>query len=239
MPSLSIVIPAYNECSTIEDIVKRSLVAARKVSNDVEVVVLDDASKDNTVEIVEHLVATEPHVRLLKHEKNQGIAKTFEDLYAAAQKEYVFLVSGDGQFPPELVERAMPLLAQADIVICRRTYKHYSPYRHVISILYRWMPCVLFGIDLLDPGSVKLVPKKLYTEIRVRSKSVFVEAERIIRAVKGGATIASVDFRQEPRKGGRAGGARWQMVLASVRDMLSLWWDLLLHPFTQRYTNKR
>ncbi len=226
MPSLSIVIPAYNEEAAIADTVARCDAAAARCTSDYEVIALDDTSKDNTLSILESLKARFPRLHVERHEKNQGIAKTFEDLYALASKDYVFLVSGDGQFPPELVERCMPLLDRADIVICNRSTKQYTLARHVISFCYRWLPRVLFGVDLYDSGSVKLVPLKVYRDIRVSSTSVFVEAERIIRAAKRGYRIAKIDFVQETRKGGKAHGGKPSTVWKAFADMWRTWWRL-------------
>jgi glycosyltransferase involved in cell wall biosynthesis len=192
--SLSIVIPAYNEEVTIADIIQRSLHAAQAWTNDFEVLVLDDKSKDRTVEIIQSICAQNPRVTLIRHEVNQGIAVTFEELYRLASKEYVFLVSGDGQFPPELLHSCIPLLENADIIICQRTYKPYNIYRHIVSWSFRWIPYFLFGVDLYDAGSVKLMPKRYLVEIPVTSHTVFVEAERLLKAKKLGARIAAVKF---------------------------------------------
>lgn len=226
MPSLSIVIPAYNEEAAIANTVSRCVAAAARCTPDYEVIALDDASSDGTLDVLRTLQQSFPAVRVERHENNQGIARTFEDLYALATKDYVFLVSGDGQFPPELVERCMPLLKQADIVICKRTVKRYTIVRHIISFCYRWLPRILFGVDLYDSGSVKLVPRAVYREIAVSSKSVFVEAERIIRAAKRGYRIAKIDFVQEERKGGRAHGGKPSTVWKAFVDMWSVWWRL-------------
>ncbi len=226
MPSLSIVIPAYNEAATIADIVQRCDAVASRCTNDYEVIVMDDCSKDETSTILQSLKPKFPKLRAERHVVNGGIAKTFEDLYALASKEYVFLVSGDGQYPPELVERCMPLLNEADIIICNRTTKHYTLLRLVISWGYRWMPRILFGVDLYDSGSVKLVPREVYQKISVTSTSVFVEAERIIRAAKRGYRIGKIDFEQVERKGGKAHGGKPSVILKSIGDMLRCWWEL-------------
>jgi glycosyltransferase involved in cell wall biosynthesis len=226
LPSLSLVIPAYNEEATIADIMRRSLNVLRACTDDYELIVLDDASRDATFAIMQGIAATDPRVRIDRHGNNMGIAATFEELYSLATKEYVFLISGDGQFPPETLLSCMPLLGQYDIVICKRTYKHYTLYRHVVSFCYRWLPRILFGVDLIDPGGVKCVRREIYTDIHVRSTSVFVEAERIIRAVKRGKTLTSVDMVQVPRKGGKAAGGRIGTVSQSVLDMIVCWWQL-------------
>jgi hypothetical protein len=101
--------------------------------------------------------------------------------------------------------------------------KHYTPYRHAVSWAYRWLPRLLFGVDLVDPGSVKVVRRTIYREVPVTSTSVFVEAERIIRAVRRGYRLTAVDMESQPRVGGQASGARLPVALAAARDLMRFW----------------
>ena len=229
MPSLSLVIPAYNEEAGLASTVQRCQTTLQKCTDDYEIVILDDCSKDNTVQLMEQIRQTDPaHIRTMSHETNKGIATTFEDLYRAATKEYVFLIPGDGEYPPEALERAMPLLNDFDIVVCRRIQKNYTFYRHIVSNLYRWLTVILFGVELYDPGTTKIVKREIYTSIPVTCTSVYVEAERMVRAVKKGYRLTAIDIVQEVRKGGVARGARWATVWASGKDVLRLWWELMI-----------
>ncbi|MBP6715617.1 MAG: glycosyltransferase family 2 protein [Acidobacteria bacterium] len=223
MPSISLLIPAYHERLTIEPLMERALAVLQSCTDDYELIVLDDASTDDTFAIMQRVQARHPGIIVRRHERNMGIAATFEELYQLASKEFVFLISGDGQFPPETLTRCLPLLAEHDIVICRRVSKHYTPYRHAVSWAYRWLPRLLFGVDLVDPGSVKVVRRTIYREVPVTSTSVFVEAERIIRAVRRGYRLTAVDMESQPRVGGQASGARLPVALAAARDLMRFW----------------
>lgn len=223
MPSISLLIPAYHERLTIEPLMERALAVLQACTDDFELIVLDDASTDDTFAIMQRVQARHPAIIVRRHERNMGIAATFEELYQLASKEFVFLISGDGQFPPETLTRCMPWLAEHDIVICRRVTKHYTLYRHVVSWAYRWLPRMLFGVDLVDPGSVKVVRRTIYRQVPVTSTSVFVEAERIIRAVRQGYRLTSIDMESQPRIGGQASGARLPVALGAARDLLRFW----------------
>jgi len=167
-------------------------------------------------------------IRTMQHARNLGIAATFEDLYRAATKDWVFLIPADGEYPPEALLDALPLLATSDVVVCHRVRKDYTPYRHLVSGAYRWLTRLLFGVDLYDPGSTKVVKRAIITETPVRSTSVYVEAERLIRAARRGSRIAKVDIVPERRYGGRARGARLRTVVESARDMARLRLELWL-----------
>ena len=133
-------------------------------------------------------------------------------------------------FLPLVTPRRYPLLrgcgARARVPVDARTKQPYGVYRHVVSWGYRALPRLLFGVELFDSGSVKLVRRRIYQEIPVGSRSVFAEAERLIRAARAGFEIGKVDIVQEPREGGRAAGARLSTVARAVSDMAALWWRL-------------
>src|SRR5208337_4143061 len=110
-PSISLLIPAYNEEATLAATVHRAQSAVCTCTEDYEIVVMDDASRDRTAEIIQRLATADPgRVRNLRHETNRGIAATFEDLYRAARKDYVFLVPADNEFPPEILRQIVPML---------------------------------------------------------------------------------------------------------------------------------
>jgi dolichol-phosphate mannosyltransferase len=226
VPSVSLLIPAYNEHASIADVIERSLAVLKECTTDAELIVLDDASKDDTFALMQQAKERHPDIRIERHTVNGGIAKTFEDLYKMASKDFLFLISGDGQFPPETLKKCMPLLETNDVVICDRIYKDYTLYRHIISFSYRWFPRILFGVDLRDPGTIKCVRREIIKDIQVTSTSVFVEAERFIRAAKRGYKIAHVDMIQEQRKGGKARGGKPSTIAKSVADMMRVWWSL-------------
>jgi glycosyltransferase involved in cell wall biosynthesis len=229
MPSISLVVPAYNEEGGLEQTVNRCLHTLRQCADDYEIVILDDCSQDRTPEIMERIRQKDPgHIRTMRHATNKGIAATFEDLYKAATKEYLFLTPADGEYPPEALLDCVKLLPECDIVVCHRQYKHYTAYRHLVSLGYRWFTVLLFGADLYDPGSTKLIRRSLITDIPVTSKSVYVEAERVIRAVRMGYKVGKVNIVQENRKGGKARGAKVETVWLAASDMVRLWWELIV-----------
>lgn len=217
-------IPAYQERLTIEAVMERAIAALTAATDDHELIVLDDASTDETFTLMQRVAARHPGIIVRRHERNMGIASTFEELYRSASKEFVFLISGDGQFPPEILQRCMPLLADHDIVVCRRTTKHYTLYRHAVSWAYRWLPRVCFGVDLKDPGSVKVVRREIYDTVPAHSTSVFVEAERLIQAVRHGYRLTSIDIDSQPRVGGKASGASLAVARRAAADLWRFWW---------------
>ena len=229
MPSISLVIAAYNEAATLRSVFDRCLTVLQQCSDDYEIIILDDASIDETGAIAEEIRNAYPEVvRVRTHETNCGIGLTFEELFRAASKEYIFDVPADGEYPPEVLPEILPLLAEYDIVVCNRIVKKYTVYRRLVSYLYRFLPRVLFGVELYDPGSTKCRSKAMIDEITITSKGVFAEAERLIRAARKGYRIGKVDIAPERRIAGDPQGAKFSNVMWAGVDLGCLWLRLIV-----------
>lgn len=236
MSSLSVAFPAFNEEESLEKVVREFIVELQQRSIDFEIVLLDDGSTDHTRAIIERLAVEFPTViATVYHEQNTGIAVSFQDVQRAASKEYVILVGADGQYPPEIISTCLPYLDAYDVIICKRRQKHYSLYRAVISGSYRWMCRLLFGIDLLDPGGAKVIRRSLVDELPLRSHSVFVQPEQVIRAVWGGYRIKFVEVTCIPRQAGKAKGCHFSLIVFAFRDLCALWWERYCSKTSTRY----
>lgn len=231
MASFAIVIAAYNEAGTLADTVERVLTVLEECVDDFEIVILDDGSTDGTSAIAADIADRNPEiVRLITHATNQGIAATFEELYqAGATKDYVFDVPADGEFPPEVLREMIPMLEEFDVIICkRRRLSGYTQYRRFVSFCNRFLPRLLFGVDMYDPGSAKCRRREVITDISVVSSSMYVEQERIIRAAWRGYRIGMIEVTPAPRRDTSGAGARPMNVCLAVRDMLLLWVRLVI-----------
>jgi glycosyltransferase involved in cell wall biosynthesis len=101
MTVLSIVIPAYNEENGIAEIASRVLSiesALKKVGVDhLELLVVDDGSKDRTVEVAERI----PGVCLIRHPQNKGYGAALKTGFSKATGELIGFLDADGTYPPE------------------------------------------------------------------------------------------------------------------------------------------
>lgn len=111
---LSVVIPAYNECTTIEDILQR----VRAVNFDKEMIVVDDCSKDGTREILRRIEQEATDVRVIYHEVNRGKGAALRTGFAAATGDLVIVQDADLEYNPQEFHRlAKPILdGRADVV---------------------------------------------------------------------------------------------------------------------------
>jgi len=158
MTTVSIVIPCYNEEQTIPMLREAMLrvIAAFGPSHEVETLLVDDGSTDGTYASLK-AVGGDLHGRVLRHERNRGIAEAFRTGFRAAQGDVVCTMDADCTFDPmDLV----PLVAQleatrADVVVG----SHYHP-KGAVEGVPAWRVSLSRAASLLYR---LLLPVKLYT----------------------------------------------------------------------------
>ncbi|MCF0259612.1 MAG: glycosyltransferase family 2 protein [Erysipelotrichaceae bacterium] len=103
---ISIIMPAWNAAKTIEDSIQSALDQTWK---NLEVLVIDDGSSDDTVGIVEKMAEKDSRVRLLKNPKNQGVCQTRYNGLQQARGNWIALLDSDDLWAPEKLEEQMKL----------------------------------------------------------------------------------------------------------------------------------
>src|SRR5258708_38129107 len=88
-PSVSLVIPMFNEEENIEHAIDFAVDALERHAGDYEIVVVDDASEDRSPEIVARLAAANPRIRVQRHERNRKLGAALNTGFAAVRKDRV------------------------------------------------------------------------------------------------------------------------------------------------------
>jgi len=229
LASLSIVVPAYNEAASIAETIEDALAVGTRVARELEVLVCNDGSRDETGVIAARAAERDRRVRVLDRQANRGIEASLRALYASARGEWVFLMSADRQWPmTSLVELAGAAEDGADFVIGVRSNKRevYTPYRQLVSWGYERIVRTL-GAPGGDPGSIKLARRELL-DAEVTARGVFAEGERVIRAARSGARVVEVAVEFQRRGAGKATGARRDVVTRALVDAVRVTSSLAL-----------
>src|SRR5205085_2060144 len=117
-PTLSLVVPMFNEELNIEHALRAAVRALEKYTSDWEIIVVDDASTDSGPALVMKAADGEPRIRLIRHPENRKLGGSLKTGYAAAGKDLVLYMDADLPFYPDVVGRAIQAmeLTGADLI---------------------------------------------------------------------------------------------------------------------------
>ncbi|HEX9437559.1 MAG TPA: glycosyltransferase family 2 protein [Candidatus Limnocylindria bacterium] len=226
LASLSAFFPAYNEQANVEAVVREALAKLPRFADDLEIVVVDDGSADRTGEIADRLAAEDPRVRVVHHRPNRGYGGAVRSGLVSATREHVFFTDADLQFDLDDLERLLPRLARADVVIGYREKRADPPKRLFIAWVYNTLIRVLFVSPFRDVDcAFKLFRREVFDRVplaRVRSNGAFFSPELLLVLRAGGVRIEQVGVRHFPRRAEAEKGATLRVVVRAMRDLLRL-----------------
>lgn len=121
LPKVSVITPAYNVAPYIAQCIES---VQQQTLTDWEMIIVDDASTDDTVQVVQPYLA-DPRVRLLRNERNMGAGDTRNRALDAAQGEWIAVLDADDWYAPQRLERLLAFAQrmQADMVADLQSYQ--------------------------------------------------------------------------------------------------------------------
>jgi glycosyltransferase involved in cell wall biosynthesis len=222
-PSLSIFFPAYNEEGIIEQTVRKAVMAARGITQDFEVIVVDDGSADSTARLVEDITREEPNVRLVRHGVNRGYGAALRSGFASATKDLVFFSDADGQFHLDELPETLAQARSAPVVAGYRIKRSDPWHRLFIARTYRLIVFAVFGLRVRDIDCAwKLFRREALEGLVLESNGAFISSELLIKLRRRGVPIREVGVHHYPRTTGVSKGATPKVILKTIRDIVRL-----------------
>jgi glycosyltransferase involved in cell wall biosynthesis len=220
--SLSLIIPTFNDESTVGKLIADGVALLEEVCPDYEIVLVNDGSKDNTWEVLQRAAQINNRVRLINHPVNKGYGETIRELYYAAQKDLIFSLPGDYQYAPKELLKMAEGLTRSDFVIGLRV-KRNDPWRRKLqSAVYNFMLRALYGLKHKDVNSIKLFKRKILDQVHLQSPTAFVDAELCIRAEKAGFNIIEIPIEHLPRLSQGASGGKLSVIAQTFGDLVNM-----------------
>jgi glycosyltransferase involved in cell wall biosynthesis len=116
-PVMTVIVPCYNERDAVGDTIGRILA----VPLNLEVIAIDDASTDDTLQILEKMAASNPRMRVMNHPYNMGNGASVKTGIRNSKSDVVMIIDADGQHPPEDIPRFHEKIQEYDLVVGQRT----------------------------------------------------------------------------------------------------------------------
>jgi glycosyltransferase involved in cell wall biosynthesis len=222
-PSISVILPAYNEEANVEDAVDRCLQALARFTDRPEVVVINDGSRDRTGELADALAQRNSAVKVIHNPINLGVGISLLIAMKAATGDLVIHNAMDYPFDLNDLERVLPLFPENDVVvIVRKDRSAHSPYRKLTSLVHYGLVRLLFRVPFRDMNFVQMYKREVLQQVLVRGKSpAFVTPELLIRARNAGYRIAQVEAVFHRRQRGQASYGKPRDILWALADLCS------------------
>jgi glycosyltransferase involved in cell wall biosynthesis len=228
--SLTAFFPAYNDQHTIEAIVRTVADEMRKVTNDFEVLVVDDGSKDQTGSILDALAAELSFLRVIHHERNMGYGAALITGFNNCKKELIFYTDGDGQYDVrELHNLLEHLKPNIDLVNGYKVKRADAWYRIWIGSMYRRAMRWAFRLSIRDVDcDFRLFRRYIFDTITLESRSGVICVEMAKKFEQAGFRMVEVPVSHYPRKYGRSEFFRIRHLAYTFKGLLKIWWTLIV-----------
>jgi dolichol-phosphate mannosyltransferase len=220
---LSLIIPVYNEEANLERLHAEIEEAMKSVSQDYEVVLTDDASKDRSWEIMKAIAVRDPHWRVQRFAENCGESAASAAGMKSARGDILITLDADLQNDPKDIPKFLEALKSADCVCGSRVHERADNWlRRVSSRIANAVRNKLSNEEISDAGcTYRAFKKHCLTDIKF-----FRGAHRFLPTLfrMEGWKVVEVSITPRERYAGESKYGVWNRLFKSFTDLLAVRW---------------
>jgi len=229
-PSISAFFPAYNDGGTIASMVVMAVTVLEELTDDYEVIVVNDGSADFTPIVLDRLAANFKRVRIIHHDGNKGYGGALRTGFANASKDWVFYTDGDAQYD---VQDLRTLYAQlGDGIDMAQGYKisRNDPwYRKVIGRVYHHTVKRMFGLRMRDVDcDFRLIRRSVFDKVKLTRNSGVICVEMMKKIQDNGFKIVEAPVSHYHRAYGGSQFFNFKRIWKTGIDLIHLWQELVI-----------
>jgi glycosyltransferase involved in cell wall biosynthesis len=225
--NVSIVLPCYDEEQIIARTIEKVLNWADNERLNIEVIVVNDGSNDDSKAVVERIASNDKRVMLVHHEINKGYASAIVTGIDRAHHEIVGFMDSDGQFDPIDFNLLMPSLKHHDFAAGIREQRADRFHRKINASIYNFAVRFLFGVRAQDIDcGFKIFKRSIWTVIRPTIASgALLNAEIFVHLKEHEIAYFQAPIRHFPRTTGASTGANVRVIMKAALELATLFLD--------------
>jgi dolichol-phosphate mannosyltransferase len=243
LPSLSIVVPCYNEADNLPSMAGALFPVVSELAQrwSVQVILVDDGSIDDTRRCLEQMARERPGVLVVSHARNRGLGAAVRTGFAAAQGEVIVTTDSDGTYPfteiPCILER---LASEVDMVVASPYHRQggvhgVAPYRLVLSqgasLIYR----LLLDWQIHTYTSLfRVYRRDVVMHVPSRADGFLMPAEFLANAMLLGYRVVEFPTALHVRRHGQSKARVLRIILAHLQFQAVLLWRQLTRQASAR-----
>jgi glycosyltransferase involved in cell wall biosynthesis len=232
---LTVMFPAYNDAETIGTLVEYSAALLPRVADSYEIVVVNDASSDETGAVLAELQTRIPFLRVVTHETNQNYGGALRSGFAHGTKSLLFYTDGDGQYDPTELVELLPHIDPCGMVNGYKISRSDDWYRIVIGRAYHHTAKRMFGLRIRDVDcDFRLIRREALDRIHLTSVQGSICAEMVRKIQDAGYAIVEVPVHHYERMSGESQFFTPRRIARSLLWLSKLWTEIVLFPNLSR-----
>ncbi len=223
VPDVTVIVPMYNEETTIEEVARRVLALPLRV----ELIVVDDASTDRSVSVVESLTNAYPNLRLVRHESNRGKGAAIRTGIRWSTGKAIIIQDADLEYTPEEIPRIVEPILRGEAEVVYGTRFHHGRPRGmrlpnwIVNRLLAWMANFLYRANISDEATCyKAFSGDLLRAIPLKCERFEFCPEVTAKVRKRGIRIVEVPISYTPRSVQEGKKIRWYDGVEAIWTLL-------------------
>jgi glycosyltransferase involved in cell wall biosynthesis len=218
---------AHNEEGNIERVIQGFKAELPKLTDDYEIIVVDDGSSDHTGRIADCMASADHHIRVVHHSLNEGYGAAVVSGINAASKTYVMLSDGDGQFDPADSALLAAKMRDYDVAVGCRVNRADPVIRRLNGKAWSVLMRLLFGLQITDVDcGFKMFRREVLSDLELEAKGAMITTELMAKLAGRGARIAEVGVHHLPRMSGEQSGNTVRVIGRAFKELFALCWKL-------------
>jgi glycosyltransferase involved in cell wall biosynthesis len=232
MYSISAFFPAYNDENSIGKIVRTMASLLPKLTNDYEIVVVNDGSQDRTGDLLQELASKYPFLKVIRHKVNQGYGAALISGFANCSKDLIFYTDGDGQYDVEELPALLALFSEkVDLVNGYKISRSDPVHRIILGYIYQHAMRLIFCLNIKDVDcDFRLFRRSLVLHDPLTFNSGVICVEMMKKFQNQGCRTVEAPVHHYPRYHGKSQFFSIKHLCRVFRQLFIAWWKLIIKP---------
>ncbi|MEI7603845.1 MAG: glycosyltransferase family 2 protein [bacterium] len=221
--SLTIFFPFFNDAGTVEKMISDAYKYGLELTDDLEVIAVNDGSSDNTLNELNRLKSIYPDLKVINHELNKGYGGALISGIKNSTKEWVFYTDGDAQYHVDELKKVWDIKSGFDAVNGYKKHRSDNIIRLWVGHSYRLATKALFKTPIIDIDcDFRLIKGDIIRSLDLHCTSGAITVEMIKKLSLAGAKFKQIGVNHYERVYGNSTFFTPKRILNTIIDEYKL-----------------